>query len=102
MKARIAALNAKGKTPLSAAVQQAAKALRYTEEKATVILVSDGLETCDADPCALAMSGVDFTVHVIGFDITKEEQARLRCLADKTGGLFLAAGNAQSLSDALT
>ncbi|MEW6441162.1 MAG: VWA domain-containing protein [bacterium] len=106
LKARIAALNAKGKTPLSAAVQQAAKALRYTEEKATVILVSDGLETCHADPCGLAaelaMSGVDFTVHVVGFDVTKEEQAQLRCLADKTGGLFLAAGNAQSLRDALT
>ncbi len=106
MKSKIAALNARGKTPLSAAVQQAAEALRYTEEKATVILVSDGLETCDADPCKLAaelaMSGVDFRVHVVGFDITKEEQARLSCLAEKTGGLFLAAGNAQSLRDALT
>ena len=106
MKAKVAALNAKGKTPLSAAVTQAAKALRYTEEKATVILVSDGLETCNADPCGLAaelaMSGVDFTVHVVGFDISKEEQSQLRCLADKTGGLFLAAGNARSLRDALT
>ena len=98
MKSRIAALNAKGKTPLTDAVRQAAEALRYTEEKATVILVSDGLETCEGDPCKLAAElaakGVDFKVHVIGFDMTKEEQARLSCLADKTGGLFLAAGNA--------
>jgi len=36
----------KGKTPLSAAVIQAAEALKYTEEAATVILVSDGKETC--------------------------------------------------------
>ena len=105
MKAKVKGISPKGKTPLSESVKQAAKALRYTEERATVILVSDGLETCDIDPCALAaelaMSGVEFTVHVIGFDISKEDQGRLRCLADKTGGLFLAASNAGSLRDAL-
>ena len=105
MKTKIQGINPKGKTPLSEAVRQAAQALRYTEERATVVLVSDGLETCNVDPCALAaelaMSGVDFTVHVIGFDISKEDQGRLRCLADKTGGLFLAASDAGSLRDAL-
>jgi Ca-activated chloride channel family protein len=105
MKAKVRAISPKGKTPLSESVRQAAQALRYTEERATVILVSDGLETCDIDPCALAaelaMSGVDFTVHVVGFDISKEDQGRLRCLADKTGGLFIAADNAGSLREAL-
>jgi len=105
MKAKVKGISPKGKTPLSESVRQAAQALRYTEERATVILVSDGLETCDIDPCALAaelaMSGVEFTVHVIGFDISKEDQGRLRCMADKTGGLFLAASNAGSLRDAL-
>jgi Ca-activated chloride channel family protein len=105
MKTRVQAISPKGKTPLSEAVRQASQALRYTEERATVVLVSDGLETCDVDPCALAaelaMSGVDFTVHVVGFDISQEDQARLRCLADKTGGLFLAADSAGALRDAL-
>ena len=105
MKARVQTISPKGKTPLSESVKLAAQALRYTEKRATVILVSDGLETCDIDPCALAaelaMSGEDFTLHVIGFDISKEDQGRLRCLADKTGGLFLAANNAGSLRDAL-
>jgi Ca-activated chloride channel homolog len=105
MKTQVQGISPKGKTPLSESVRQAAQALRHTEERATVILVSDGLETCDIDPCTLAaelaMSGVDFTVHVIGFDISKEDQGRLRCLADKTGGLFLAASSASSLRDAL-
>ena len=105
-KARIDAINPKGKTPLSDAVRQAAQELRYTEERATVVLVSDGLETCAADPCALAAelakAGVDFTVHVIGFAISKDEQERLRCLADRTGGLFLSADDAQGLQKALT
>ncbi|RDH85349.1 MAG: hypothetical protein DIZ78_10305 [endosymbiont of Escarpia spicata] len=105
MNAKVQGISPKGKTPLSESVRQAAKALRYTEERASVVLVSDGLETCHADPCALvaelAMSGVDFTVHVIGFDISQEEQTRLRCMADRTGGLFLAASDAQTLRDAL-
>ncbi|MEN8232629.1 MAG: hypothetical protein ABFR35_08105 [Thermodesulfobacteriota bacterium] len=90
---------------MSESVRQAALALRYEEERATVILVSDGLETCNVDPCKLAdelaMTGVDFTIHVVGFGISKEEQAYLKCLADKTGGLFLAADNAAALRDAL-
>jgi len=106
MKAKINAIKPKGKTPLSDAVRQAAEALQYTEHRASVILVSDGLETCNADPCSLAAdlakAGVDFKVHVVGFDISKEDQGRLRCLADKTGGLFLAAADARSLHSALT
>ncbi|RLB18901.1 MAG: hypothetical protein DRG82_02705, partial [Deltaproteobacteria bacterium] len=102
---RINAISPKGKTPLTAAVRQAAEKLHYNSQRATVVLVSDGLETCGGNPCKLAeklaMSGVDFTVHVIGFDLSKQEQRRLRCLADKTGGLFLAAGNAAALRDAL-
>lgn len=99
-------LNAKGKTPLSAAVKQAAEALRYTTDRATVILVSDGVETCGLDPCKVAeeleKSGVAFTAHVIGFDLKKEETSKLRCLADGTGGMFLEAADAASLTKALT
>ena len=93
--AAVEAITPKGKTPLTAAVKQAAEQLRYTEDAATVILISDGLETCDADPCtvatSLAESGVAFRTHVIGFDLKKKEQEALRCLAENTGGVFIAA-----------
>ena len=96
----------KGKTPLSAAVIQAAEALRYTEEAATVILVSDGRETCDYDPCAVGReledAGINFTAHVIGFDITDQnDRAQLQCLAEETGGTFRTASDAGELADAL-
>ncbi|MBU0653698.1 MAG: VWA domain-containing protein [Gammaproteobacteria bacterium] len=99
-------LTPKGKTPLSAAVKHAAEALKYTEEKATVILISDGVETCNLDPCALGTEleklGVDFTAHVIGFDVAKvEDQQGLRCLAENTGGKFISAANAGELKTAL-
>lgn len=100
------ALNPQGKTPLSDAVIFAAESLRYREEAATVVLISDGIETCDADPCAvgkaLEESGVDFTVHVVGFDIAEPgARAQLACLAENTGGVFISASNADELTIAL-
>jgi len=99
-------LNPKGKTPMADAVKLAAEKLKYTENKATVILVSDGIETCVPDPCgvasALEAAGADFTVHVVGFDVTEENaQAQLRCIAENTGGMFVSAGDASGLGDAL-
>jgi len=82
-----------GKTPLSEAVRQAAAHLRFTEEAATVVLLSDGVETCNADPCAVGAElealGLDFTAHVIGFDIAEGDKAQLQCLANATGGQYV-------------
>jgi Ca-activated chloride channel homolog len=106
IRAAVEGLNPKGKTPLSDAVIAAAEALKFEEEAATVILVSDGRETCDRDPCEvgrrLAELGIDFTAHVVGFDVSDpEDQAQLQCLAENTGGRFLTASNAGELSEAL-
>jgi Ca-activated chloride channel homolog len=95
----------KGKTPLTAAVEQAAGFLKFEEEAANVILISDGLETCDRDPCALAgelaSKGIQFKAHIVAFDLTAEESESFRCLADETGGQFLQAQDAPTLKDAL-
>jgi len=94
-----------GKTPLTEAVRRAAAELKSTEEKATVILITDGIETCEADPCALGAeleaSGVDFTAHVVGFGLTAEEGATVACLAENTGGKYIQAKDAGSLVEAL-
>ncbi len=100
------AVTPRGRTPLTASLLQAAEVLRHGEGKATVILVSDGIETCGMDPCEAAAelekTGVDFTAHVIGFDLADDEQAAIRCIADSTGGEFIAAADAASLASALT
>ncbi|MEM1376428.1 MAG: VWA domain-containing protein [Pseudomonadota bacterium] len=98
-------LQPKGKTPLSDSVRIAAEELKFTENAATVILVTDGIETCDADPCALGReleaAGIGFTAHVVGFGLSEEEGRQVQCLADNTGGLYLSANDADELSDAL-
>ena len=94
-----------GKTPLTAAVETAANALKIEENRATVILVTDGIETCDADPCAVGVSleerGIDFTTHVIGFGLSADEGRQVACLAEETGGRYIEASNAGELSEAL-
>ncbi len=103
--AKVNSLQPLGNTPLTRSVELAAEALKYEEQAATVVLVSDGLETCGGDPCALAAklekAGVKFTAHVVGFDLTKEESAKISCLAGNTGGLYLPASDASSLQLAL-
>ncbi|MEO0918549.1 MAG: VWA domain-containing protein, partial [Pseudomonadota bacterium] len=44
---RIGGITPTGKTPLTDAVEQAARALSYTDQPATVVLISDGLESCE-------------------------------------------------------
>ena len=99
------ALQPVGNTPLGDAVRLAAERLRYVEQKATVILVSDGKENCGVDPCALGRElksrGIDFRTHVVGFNIKKSEEAGLRCLAKTTGGLYVKAKDAGSLEKAM-
>jgi Ca-activated chloride channel family protein len=94
-----------GKTPISDAVRLAAEDLKYTEDKATVILITDGIESCEADPCELASEleskGVDFTTHVIGFGLNDDEGEQVACLAENTGGKYLQASDAGQLAAAL-
>src|SRR3546814_17703110 len=87
---QIEGLNAIGMTPLTASVKQAIEQLRQTEQSASVVLVSDGLESCGRDPGAVVRaarpSGVDFGLHVVGFELGHTDTAQLQCLAEAGGG----------------
>lgn len=94
-----------GKTPLSEAVKRAAEVVRYTEDKATVVLVTDGIETCGVDVCAMGKQleeqGVDFTAHVVGFGLSRAQGKQVACLAENTGGTYFSASDAFELVTAL-
>lgn len=106
-RAAVARLEPRGKTPIAASLREAASILKSSEERATVILVSDGIETCDPDPCAVAAdlkkAGIGFTAHVVGFDVTDPlARTQLQCIARATGGVYLDARNASGLEAAMT
>jgi len=94
-------LNAKGKTPLTRSVNQAIDMLRAEENTSTVVLISDGIESCGGDPCAAVKaakeSGVNFTLHTVGFSVGKKASAQLRCMAKAGGGQYFQANNAKDL-----
>ncbi len=92
-------LNPKGKTPIIRSVRLTAERIKHLKEESTILLISDGKETCDPDPCALVKelkaSGIKFTLHVIGFDVTEEEKKELECMAREGGGKYFTAANAK-------
>jgi Ca-activated chloride channel family protein len=102
----VLAIEPRGLTPLTDAVEFAAQALDYRTKRANVILISDGEETCGKKPCETAArleaAGKDFTVHAVAFDLGEKASRSFACLAQETGGRFLQANDAASLKDALT
>ena len=98
-------LSPKGKTPLSGSLQMAGEQLAARESETTLVLVSDGLETCQGDPCktveALKQKGIKLVVHVVGFDVGSTDASQLKCIAQAGGGRYFAAANLKELKDAL-
>jgi Ca-activated chloride channel family protein len=94
----VQAISPKGKTPITRSVRTAAETLKALEEETTIVLVSDGKETCEGDPCALVRelkeAGLRFVLHVIGFDVTEEERRQLECMAGAGGGTYFTAKTA--------
>ena len=105
-----------GETPLTEAIAAAAQVLDYENKPGEIVLVTDGKETCGGSPCQLAAdlaAGADMTVHVIGFRVRGEHFAWpdqpqntmiepvARCLADRTGGMYVDAETLDDLIGAL-
>ncbi len=105
MKAFIAGIKPKGKTPIAYSLLEAAKDFDPAfEGSKIIILVTDGLESCSGDPCAaareLAEKGIVSKIHVVGFGMDKKSVNQLACIPKPSGGLLLEAGSAEELSKA--
>ena len=98
----IKAIKPKGKTPITHSIQITVEKLKALEEETTIVLVSDGKETCEGDPCALVRklrkTGIKIVMHVIGFDVTDAERGQLQCIADAGGGTYFTADTAKEFS----
>ncbi|MDD2867266.1 VWA domain-containing protein [Neomegalonema sp.] len=102
---QVATIEPRGYTPIEASLRQAADLMSWREQPATVVLISDGVESCDGDPCRaaaeLAQKGISFTAHVVGFDLQGADRQRLSCISEQTNGLFVQASDAEGLRSAL-
>ncbi|MER3356912.1 MAG: VWA domain-containing protein [Hoeflea sp. D1-CHI-28] len=100
----------KGQTPIAATLEEAVAWATVDSNNEpvsnpTVVLITDGVESCSGDPCAaaaaLADAGVNTTLHVVGFDLSAEQSAEVQCIAENGGGRYLDASDSAGLDEAL-
>lgn len=106
---RIRQVHPFGLTPLAYAIRQAAEDdFRGIQGNKTLILITDGADTCGGDPCAyirrLPYLGIKLKVDVVGVDLKKEPAARdqLRCMAEVSGGKYYDANTATQLIESVS
>ena len=96
-----------GWTPIADSLSKARSVLvshAGSESNNTVLLVSDGKETCDGSPDSVAASLAqkdNITVNVIGFDVVGETENQLKSVAENGNGQYYSARTTNELSAAL-
>ena len=96
----------KGQTPIAATLEAAGEWMGdQNGQDNTLVLISDGLESCDGDPCAAAAAlkeaGITTKIHVVGFDLSESQREKLQCIADNGNGRIFAANDAAGMKKAL-
>lgn len=108
LRSRIERTQPTGWTPIGQSLKEAGDDFPEAGEDVTnaVVLVTDGAETCGADPCKIAgelakKQSVRMVTNVIGFALTGEDQQRIGCIAERGGGRQFGVESAEELSAAL-
>lgn len=101
----IEGVSANGFTPIGLALREARSDIGG-EGPRTVVLVSDGIDTCaPPEPCGVAAElvadDIELRVETIGFQVDAAAAAQLQCIADVTGGSFREVADAEELLRAL-
>jgi hypothetical protein len=95
----------KGQAPIAAALSDAAKAAPPQSTRLDIVLIADSADSCNADICATAATlkqkSQALRIHVIGFSDKKDDVKALTCVANATGGTFVAATNVDELKQGL-
>ncbi len=99
-------LQPQGYTPITHALTLAAQDLSAEEATSrVVVLVSDGKETCEADPCAaakaLAEADAKLVVHTVGIGVDTVTRGQLQCIARVARGSYYDANNSAELASVL-
>jgi hypothetical protein len=97
----------KGFTPLAYSIALAGDDFKKAEKETqkSIILLSDGEETCGGDPTGeikrLKDRGIEVKVYAIGFDVDAQSRLQLEQLAESAGGKYFDAKNQSQLIAAL-
>ena len=106
IKKKIMALQAKGKTPIAASLEQGAEVIEKIKGAKMIVLISDGEETCGGNPLKEAEKlkkahRDDILIYVIGFAVKGKERKQLEGIAKAGGGSYFSADTAEQLKKSL-
>ncbi len=94
-----------GKTPLAYSARMVIDQLKASGSSATIILITDGVESCNGDICNVVSeakkAGIDFKLHIVGFGLKKGETGQLECAAKAGDGMYYDASSAAGLGEVL-
>lgn len=97
-----------GMTPLTYALHAANESdLARMTGKKTIILISDGQDTCLQDPCSyirqLHARGINIKIDIVGLNIAeKEARNQLNCIAQASGGQYYNADTSSKLIESIS
>lgn len=84
IKHKISTIHAKGTTPIARSLEAAADDFPDNKSRNVIILITDGLEACDNDPCVVAKKlkdkGVNVTPFVIGLGMDLSYLEKFNCI----------------------
>lgn len=94
-----------GWTPIATSLNRAGEVMKgFGGQNNTVLLISDGEETCGGDPVLAARglrdSDVKAVINVIGFDVDAVTKAQLESVAKVGGGRFILGGDEETFRKA--
>ena len=100
IKAKLNAIRPKGTTPIARSLQKAAGDFPPGKSRNIIILITDGVEACDEDPCAVSRAlqkrGVILKPFVIGVGLDESYKDAFKCV-----GKFFDASNEQTFQKVL-
>ena len=107
----ISSLVPDGRTPLTEGVEAAARILNYRFQPGTIVVVTDGEESCGRSPCELAKhlraSAKSMTIHVVALGYGYSWAAAHsgldtpKCLSDYNHGHYLPVSREEELVESL-
>lgn len=100
----IMSIQGQGKTPIAGSIEFASKYF-HPEKQNHIILLSDGIDTCNANPCEtvikLRKEYPTLRIDTVGFTLSKKDKDLLDCITDNTDGSFYSAYSLPELRDGI-
>jgi Ca-activated chloride channel family protein len=83
---KLKSLSFKGATPLAYSLEKAADDLGCNSHKNLIVLITDGYETCNQNPCEVVRKLMDYRISVkpivIGLNVEQKDIESMNCIGD--------------------